>query len=294
MSIGQLGYLGFRVSRIAAWEVFLGQGLGLMPGQSSTLGPRFRADDLAWRIALEPGSEDDLSYVGFEVTGADALDTMRRRLVEAGVDIGNDDPALRQERGVMDLITCHDPNGLRVEIFYGPTLRREIPFVSPVGTGGFVTGDQGLGHIVLISENVDALRRFYIDVLGFRLSDIIRMQVAPESALQAEFYHCNSRHHTLALVGARSSKRLHHFLLQVPGLDAVGLALDRMATVDAPITQSLGRHTNDQMVSFYVETPSGFEVELGCGAIDVDDATWRVSRHDRTSIWGHRRLVPHG
>lgn len=294
MTIGQLGYLGFRVSRIDAWEAFLGRGLGLMQGEASPRGPRFRADELAWRIALEPGPEDDLAFVGFEVADAAALDVVRRRLAEAGVRIGNDDPALRQERGVMGLVTCQDPDGLRVEIFYGPTLRRELPFASSTATGGFVTGDQGLGHIVLMSPDVEALRRFYVELLGFRLSDIICMKVSPDSALEVEFYHCNGRHHTLALVPVPSPKRLHHFLLQVSSLDDVGVAMERMASVDAPLTQTLGRHTNDQMVSFYVGTPSGFEVEVGWGAIDVDDATWRVSRHDRTSIWGHKRIAPHG
>ncbi len=50
---------------------------------------------------------------------------------------------------------------------------------------------------------------------------------------------------------------------------------------DAP---SLG----DRMVSFYAGTPSGFEVEYGFAAITVDEAVWRVSRHDKTSIWGHK------
>jgi hypothetical protein len=43
------------------------------------------------------------------------------------------------------------------------------------------------------------------------------------------------------------------------------------------------------MVSFYLRTPSGFEVEFGHGARTVDDATWRVARHDAPSSWGHKR-----
>ncbi|HLZ84533.1 MAG TPA: VOC family protein, partial [Caulobacteraceae bacterium] len=84
-------------------------------------------------------------------------------------------------------------------------------------------------------------------------------------------------------------RRLHHFMLQVPTLDAVGFALERAAAAEATITASLGKHTNDHMVSFYARTPSGFEVEFGFGAREVDDATWRVTRHDKGSSWGHRR-----
>jgi biphenyl-2,3-diol 1,2-dioxygenase len=134
-----------------------------------------------------------------------------------------------------------------------------------------------------------AARRFYQDLLGFRLSDIIRMQPGPQFAFDMEFFHCNPRHHTLALIPVPMPKRLHHFMVQVSTLDAVGFALERANSAGTPITASLGRHTNDQMVSFYSRTPAGFEVEFGQGAIEVDDATWRVGRHDKPSSWGHKR-----
>jgi biphenyl-2,3-diol 1,2-dioxygenase len=115
------------------------------------------------------------------------------------------------------------------------------------------------------------------------------MQISPEFALELEFYHCNPRHHTLALAPVPTPKRLHHFMLQAATLDDVGFALDRVAAAKVPLTNTLGKHTNDHMVSFYARTPSGFEVEYGWGAREVGP-TWRVAHHDRVSIWGHQRL----
>jgi 2,3-dihydroxybiphenyl 1,2-dioxygenase len=289
MSIGSLGYLGFQVKDAAAWEAFAIGVLGLMPAAPAGAARRFRLDDLAWRIAVEPGEADDLAYAGFEVAGPAELEAARERLTEGGVAVGNGDPQLLAERQVLGLLTCQDPDGLRVEVFYGPTLRTETPFASPAGVAAFVTGDQGLGHIVLATKDMAAARRFYQDLLGFRLSDIIRMQPSPQFGFDMEFFHCNPRHHTLALMPVPMPKRLHHFMVQVPTLDAVGFALERATAAAAPITASLGRHTNDRMVSFYSRTPAGFEVEFGQGAIEVDDATWRVSRHDKPSSWGHKR-----
>jgi len=291
MSIGSLGYLGFQVKDAAAWDAFATGVLGLMPAQPAGQAQRFRLDDLAWRIAVEPGEADDLAYVGFEVAGPAELQAVRDRLSEGGVAVGNGDPELIAERGVLGLITCQDPDGLNVEVFYGPTLRTETPFISPAGVAAFVTGDQGLGHVVLATKDMAAARRFYQDRLGFRLSDIIRMRAGPQLSFEMEFFHCNRRHHTLALIPVPMPKRLHHFMIQVPTLDAVGFALERATAAQAPITASLGRHTNDQMVSFYARTPAGFEVEFGQGAIEVDDATWRVARHDKPSTWGHKRLA---
>ena len=51
---------------------------------------------------------------------------------------------------------------------------------------------------------------------------------------------------------------------------------------------TLGKHTNDRMVSFYVRSPSGFDIELGCGGIRVDEASWTTGEITAPSFWGHR------
>jgi 2,3-dihydroxybiphenyl 1,2-dioxygenase len=286
MSIGSLGYLGFKVKDPDAWSAFATGVLGLMPAEGTG---RFRLDELSWRIAVEAGDADDLAYIGFEVSGPAELAALRKRLTEGDVAVEDAPAALIAERGVLGLVTCRDPDGLPVEIFYGLTQRTETPFTSPAGVASFVTGTQGLGHAVLSTKNIAAARHFYQDLLGFRLSDIIRMRMSPQFSFDMEFFHCNPRHHTLALMPVPMPKRLHHFMVQVPSLDAVGFALERAEAAATPVTATLGRHTNDHMVSFYVRTPAGFEVEFGTGALEVDDATWRVTRHEKPSSWGHKR-----
>jgi 3,4-dihydroxy-9,10-secoandrosta-1,3,5(10)-triene-9,17-dione 4,5-dioxygenase len=56
-------------------------------------------------------------------------------------------------------------------------------------------------------------------------------------------------------------------------LDDVGYTLDRHHEASEPVSMSLGKHTNDQMASFYSRSPSGFDVELGHGGLPVDEAT---------------------
>ena len=289
MSIESLGYLGFKVKDLDAWNAFATGVLGLMAAEPSGAVRRYRLDELSWRIAVEKGESDDLAFIGFEVAGPVELESLRTRLTEKGVAVSSGDKKLVAERGVLDLLTCKDPDGLTVEIFYGPTQRTEAPFTSSVGLTAFVTGAQGLGHAVLSTKDISTARHFYQDLLGFRLSDINKMQMNPKYRFDMEFFHCNPRHHTLALMPIPLPKRLHHFMLQVPTIDAVGFALERAEAAGAPITATLGRHTNDHMVSFYMRTPAGFEVEFGTGAIEVDEATWRVMRHEKPSSWGHKR-----
>lgn len=293
MSVSCLGYLGVRASDLPAWSRFATDVLGLMPAPAADGELRFRTDAQSWRLWVASGPEDDLDFVGFEVSGPEALAEIGERLKSAGVSVGNDDADLARARGVTGLISCRDPHGLRVEIYYGPTERHEAPFVSPAGVSGFVTGEEGVGHVVLTTPDIDAARAFYKEVLGLRLSDIIALPVGHGTVLEMEFYHCNPRHHSLALIPASAPRRLHHFMVQVNTLDEVGFALERAQGAGVPITATLGRHTNDHMVSFYARTPSGFEVEYGFGARKVDDATWRVARHDAPSSWGHRRGATH-
>ena len=52
-------------------------------------------------------------------------------------------------------------------------------------------------------------------------------------------------------------------MLEVEQSTDVGRALDIVNDKKLTLAMSLGRHTNDMMTSFYVRTPSGFEIEYG-------------------------------
>ena len=79
-----------------------------------------------------------------------------------------------------------------------------------------------------------------------------------------------------------------YWIIQAKSLDDVGSTYYLCQDQKVPITMNLGRHTNDHMVSFYLRTPSGFAVEYGWGAREVDDGIWQVQLHTSGSIWGHQ------
>jgi hypothetical protein len=71
----------------------------------------------------------------------------------------------------------------------------------------------------------------------------------------------------------------------------VGVGRDACMAQNIPIAIDLGCHMNDHMVSFYMAGPSGFALEYGWGAREIDDATWQVEHYDSVdSIWGHPQL----
>ena len=288
-AVGALSYLGLGVSSPSDWVGFAAQ-LGLMPAADGPDGSiRYRTDEQAWRLAVHESSADDLLYAGFDCGTQDSFDALVERIRAAGIAIERDQAAAAV-RGVMDLAHCQDPNGVRIEIFYGATLLPEQPFHSPQPLSGFVTGEGGLGHIIVNAADPEASIAFYATVLGLRLSDRILFEAAPGMVIPLTFLHCNRRHHSIAIAPAMpGGKSIHHIMVEVGTIDDVGLALDRFMKAGTEISATLGRHSNDRMLSFYVRTPSGFEVEYGCGGVAVDSGAWPVAIHNSISVWGHRR-----
>lgn len=291
-SVTQLGYLGINVRDIAAWERFATEVLGLAVNGRGNDGSLFlRMDEYHHRFLIHPTGKDDLAYIGWEVATEEAMASMAERLQRAGVEVRPGTSAEAEARRVAGLITFADPSGIASEVFYGPLVNFEKPFQSPRPISGFKTGEMGLGHFVLAVDDLERSIHFYRDVLGMRISDLVRFEMTPGVRSTFAFFHCNPRHHTLAFWAApqKPAQRLRHFMLQLKSLDDVG-ATYYLCQDKGLINRTLGRHTNDHMVSFYMRSPSGFEVEYGWGAREVDDATWQVQMHTAGAVWGHRRV----
>ena len=291
-AISRLGYLGFEVSNVPAWERFAADVLGLVIAERRADGVvALRMDQQAQRIFLHPGPRDDLVYAGFELESESALRRLWEELAPAGVATGEAGGEIARARRVRHLRQLADPSGVPIELFCGPDQATE-PFRSALVSSGFVTGDEGLGRIVLGTSDAQASERFYCELLGMRLSDRIEAELAPGFALRVTFLHANPRHHTIAFAAAPMPKRMHHFMLEVREMEDVGRAYDRCLDAGIGIASTLGVHPNDHTFSFYARTPSGFEVEVGWGGRKIDDATWEVRQYDRLSTWGHRSPPP--
>ena len=181
------------------------------------------------------------------------------------------------------------PWGVTVELVTGLADAAE-PFDSALMPGGFLTDGLGFGHAVFITPDFDEASRFLVDGLGFAQSDFLQMEMAPGIELEVRFFHCNPRHHTLALARApfEVPQRLHHVMFETRDRDDVGAAFDRVWSSELTIANGLGRHDNDKMFSFYVVSPAGFQVEVGHGARQITDPWTDDRRYDRISQWGHQ------
>ena len=172
--IRSLGCLRFESADVPAWREFGVRVLGMVEGRGPDAGALYlRMDDFPARLVIVPGERDRLLASGWEVAGEADLAGVGRALDEAGVAVKTGTPAELAERRVGQMLRFDDPAGNALEVFCGAALEHR-PAVSPYGTR-FVTGWQGLGHVVLPVSDGEAALRFYTEVLGFRLRDSMRM-----------------------------------------------------------------------------------------------------------------------
>ena len=187
-----LGYAGFGSDHLEDWRQFGTHLVGLQAVERGNSQLSFRMDDRKQRIVIDRAMGEGARFFGWEVADAPALDALAARLEAAGIAVTAEPQTLADTRRVRALISFRDPAGNRLEAFYGAEID-EVPFKPGRSISGFRTGPLGLGHVVLTVEKIDTAMPFYVDVLGFALSDYI------EKPFRAYFFHINPRHHSLAL-----------------------------------------------------------------------------------------------
>ena len=287
-----LAYLGIEVPDPAALTPFFGEVVGLVPGEPAPdRAVTWRNDDRAHRVIVEPGAVNDATYVGFEAVDPAAFDRTVARLAAAGFAVEHGSGGDRMRRRVERLARISAPWGMAVEVVQG-LAAAATPYSSPLVPGGFLTGPVGFGHVVFATTAFDESVRFLVDGLGMVRSDWLEMEIMAGIELEVRFFHCNERHHTVALARApfELPQTLHHLMVETNDPDDVGAAFDRAWATTLPIPNGLGRHDNDRMFSFYVASPAGFQVEVGHGARTITDDWDDDRRYDRISAWGHQAL----
>jgi 2,3-dihydroxybiphenyl 1,2-dioxygenase len=281
--VQSLGYVGLRTKSIEDWSGYGTRLLGLQTDDHSRATLALRMDDRKQRLIVNQDGGEGIGFFGWEVADAAVLDRLGAHLESHGIEVARASRALADERHVADLIALNDPLGNRLELFHGAATATE-PFVPGRNISGFRTGPLGLGHVVLHVERVEEMMAFYRDILGFRLSDYFLRPY------QLYFFHVNPRHHSIAFA-ATGKNAVHHMMLELFSFDDVGQGYDLAGGEDGRIAVTLGRHCGDFVTSFYTWNPSGFMIEYGWGARDIDPRTWQPSeRLEGPSIWGHDRM----
>jgi len=287
-----LGYVVVASRRLPEWRRFASDGLGLHADTLDRSTLALRIDAHQRRIVVRDGAAEDVVAIGWQLHDEPALTLALARLRAARIDVHEVAGAEAAERGVERFWAFDGPKRLRLELFTRPLLDdRPLDMLS----SGFVTGGMGLGHFAMTTREPEAALRFFQRTFDARLSDTIEDKLNGVT-LELSFLRLNARHHSVALAATRGTRMnplrtaIHHLNLQAKSLDDVTEAYRRMRGMGYAIANAIGQHPNDRELSFYVATPSGFEVELGWNPIVVTEEAerhWQPGHYQGISLWGH-------
>ena len=298
MKIKSLSYIVIDSTDISLWETYARDVVGLMKNEekSDEKNLFLRMDESPFRFHVQKSDVDRYNLGGFELSSKEDFDGAKKELTDLGIDFTIENDELAKLRCVEELSRFNDLAVNSLELFHGRSVDQG-EFKSSQEISAFVTHGLGLGHIVFGTLEVEAEHTFYKDVLGFGDSDIMRMRFSPdpndpESVLY--FMHCdNPRHHTVAMMQAPTPPSgLVHAMVEVETAQQVIDALDRAVANNVHISSTLGKHMNDKMVSFYMQTPAGFMLEFGYDGIQPDWDTFETTNCEAPSYWGHEFNIP--
>lgn len=298
MAVKSLGYVIVEATDLLAWRDFACGITGLMEAKTDRDDVAlFRMDDRPFRLWVQKGERNAFVAPGWEFSSQEDYESALSALEAAGRPVERADIMEARARQVYALARSSDPAGNAMELYYGRFVDYET-FNSPAGVSRFVTGPNGamgMGHVVLTAPNFDETHAFYKNVLGFGDTDLGRFYLnggGPDDAgLGFVFLHCNSRHHSLALGQMPENPNgAVHMMLEVGTLEDVGRAYDRVLKSNGkvPLSATLGRHVNDKMTSFYMQTPGGFDIEYGWNGLVIDPESWVPTTSLKVSDWGHK------
>ncbi len=286
----------FEVQRLDLWREFMGVFYGLelkpslMPGEFEAV-----VDDSGARLLFREGPAEDLIANGWICRD---LDGLKARLESCGQRAEWASEAEAHALGSNRLLRTVDPEGLTIEVM-DKTASHQA-YSPPAHQQTFKTGSLGVGHFTFQTADLDRFERFYTEALGLDITDYNDLTLLAGVRVKVGFYRANPRHHSIgcASFGIPSRKRLNHFFLELPDHDSVGRAFERIQEKRIPIAHEIGVHPNDNLFTFYVITPSGFQAEIGAEGRLVE-APEPVLTHRGMARWGHRmpsaqklRMVP--
>ncbi len=238
---------------------------------------RFATADGGEQLAIGSAERRQLLALDIGVDDADDLGRAGASLAKLGI---------ASEREVDSLRAREPQTGMRVALRVEPrVVQKSAPQLATNGPGrvarfnarsaaALAAGTprpRRLSHVVTTSDDPAATRRFFVDGLGFRVSDEI-------PAIGAAFLRCSTDHHNL-LVQPGPIAFLHHTAWEMADVDEVGAAAAAMVAADpARHCWGLGRHAIGSNYFWYLRDPAGNFAEY-TSDLDVisDDEAWKVA-----------------
>jgi catechol 2,3-dioxygenase len=220
--------------------------LGMVAGQRESARLRLGWGRGAHVLELTEGAGFD--HLGLEAE-RDALVRFSECLAAHGVDAEWEEPWGGHTR----VLALADPDGNRIEL-HGPVDR------SGERVSAGVLRPMRIHHVTFGSPELGRMVDFYVEVLGFRVSDTMGAEAADDVFT---WLRCNREHHTVAVVRAEEPK-LDHYAFEIASWAEMGRWCDELAARNVRLTWGPGRHGPGNNLFLMFDDVDGRHVELSC------------------------------
>jgi 2,3-dihydroxy-p-cumate/2,3-dihydroxybenzoate 3,4-dioxygenase len=261
----RLGYAALQVTDLAASLHFYISLMGLQLASSTTTQAWLRCSDKPHDLILEQGEIAGLARVGFELESADELGKAFAHVSALGLKPAWSPSELTAENQADAAFRFRNPTtGLELDFYVRQTVAAS-PYEAKVAKIA------RLGHVVLNVKSYTDAQRFWVEQLGFVVSDHVPGRIA--------FLRCfpNRLHHSFALL-AGERDGLNHINFMVSDLDDIGRAMNRMKKANVPIVFGPGRHLPSGSIFLYFLDPDGMTAEYSFGMEEINERGGREAR----------------
>lgn len=206
-------------------------------------------------LTIRERPQASLLGVHFAVADRGAVDQLCAKAKGYGVAIADDPAPLEASAGGGYGFRFETPDGLPMTISSDSAQHPDVVVDRSRPTK--------ISHVVLNSARTDDQVPFFIDVLGFKLSDSTHMM---------EFLRCSADHHSIAIF-RNNGPSLNHVAYELPNIDGLMRGAGRLKRSGFDVEWGVGRHGPGSNVFSYFIEPNGFVAEYTTELDQLDDAT---------------------
>jgi catechol-2,3-dioxygenase len=262
--VTEIRYVGYAVTDLEAERAFYRDKWGLREAGEHDGMVYFaaQAHDEPYVVRLRRDEKKRVDVIGLATSSRADVDALAAKVEAAGCRIIFAPKALEGPGGGYGF-RFFSPDGLPFEV------SADVARGPKRATQRWEGIPEKISHVVLHSPRHKEATQFFIDVLGFKLSDWLGDFMS--------FLRCNEWHHRIAILPGPPC--LNHVAYDVASVDEMMRGVSRLKELEVEIRWGPGRHTAGNNAFSYFTTPAGFAVEYTADLERVDEATWQPQVH---------------
>ncbi|UVO54354.1 VOC family protein [Sphingomonas sp. SUN039] len=262
--VSEIRYVGYSVTDLEAERAFYTDTWGLepVPSNDDQLWFKTKGHDEHHVARLRQGDVNRVDLIMLAADSRADVDALHARVVADGCKVSREPHELKSPGGGYGFrFFSHDGLQFGISADVAPGPKTDVARWDGVPVK--------ISHIVLHSPDHKALTQWFVDVLGFKLSDWLGDFMS--------FVRCNAAHHRIAILPGPPC--LNHVAYDMEGVDGMMRGIHNLKLAKFDVVWGPGRHTAGNNTFSYFVTPNGFAVEYTAELEDVDDAIWEAKVH---------------